>query len=350
MDRRRVARRRLAGALAWVALFTGAAVSAPPHAFSDPPVESGSNEEAPPAVDPVHPSRAAIRSVSNITERLLHVEVASPAMGRTVEIQVLLPDRRDEPRPTVYMLDGRAASPEANNWTARGGALEFYADKPVNVVFTLGGPASYYTDWLRADPKLGTNRWETFLTRELPPLIDSRFGGNGANALEGVSMGAEAAMMLAVRVPWLYRAVAAHSGCYAMSSDFGQAQARAVVGTFGGDPDNMFGPSDDPQWAAHDVMALAEQLRGKAIYLSSGSGVPGEHDIQGTPDFRNAVMFGGPIEAGAAMCTKQFADRLAHLGIGANVNLRPTGTHSWPYWTDELPRAWPTLAAGLAIG
>ncbi|WP_062614363.1 alpha/beta hydrolase, partial [Nocardia seriolae] len=341
--------RRLLGALAGVVLLAGAVVTESAPALTDPPVETGSNEESAPGVDPVHPGRARIDRVEPLSGNLFDVFVASPAMGRTVQVQVLLPARRDSPRPTVYMLDGRSAAAEVNNWTARGGALSFFADKNVNVAFTLGGPASYYTDWLHSDPKLGTHRWETFLTRELPPLIDARFDGDGMNGLEGVSMGAEAAMMLATRNPGLYRAVAAHSGCYAMSSDFGQAQARAVVGTFGGDPDNMFGPSDDPQWAAHDVLGHAEALRGKAVYLSSGNGMPGEHDTPGNPDLRNAVLFGGPIEAGADMCTRQLADRLAQLGIPATVNRRPTGTHSWPYWADELPRSWPTMAAGLGV-
>ncbi|MVU79671.1 esterase family protein [Nocardia sp. ET3-3] len=341
---------RLLGALAGAILVAGSAIAEAPLALTDPPVETGSNEESPPGVDPVHPGQARVERVEPLGGNLFDVFVASPAMGRTVRIQVLLPARHDAPRPTVYMLDGRSAAPDVNNWTARGDALRFFADKTVNVVFTLGGPASYYTDWLRSDPKLGTNRWETFLTRELPPLIDASFGGDGSNGLEGVSMGAEAAMMLATRNPGLYRAVAAHSGCYAMSSDFGQAQARAVVGTFGGDPDNMFGPSDNPQWAAHDVVAHAEALRGKAIYLSSGSGVPGEHEAPGNPDLRNAVLFGGPIEAGADMCTRQLADRLTQLGIPATVNRRPVGTHSWPYWADELPRSWPTMAAGLGLG
>ncbi|MFF2553356.1 alpha/beta hydrolase [Nocardia sp. NPDC058058] len=350
MLRRSAVRRRLAGALASVALLAGAALFALPQSLAEPPVDSGSNEEAPPAVDPVHPSHAAIARVANLNDRLLQVSVDSPAMGRTVDVQVLLPAVRDSPRPTLYMLDGRSAAADANNWAVKGGALRFFADKNVNVVFTLGGPASYYTDWLHADPKLGTNRWETFLTRELPPLLDARFGGDGVNGLTGVSMGAEAAMMLAVRHPELYRAVGAHSGCYAMSSDFGQAQARAVVGTFGGDPDNMFGPSDDPQWAAHDVLVHAEALRGKTIYLSSGSGLPGEHDGPGNPDARQSILFGGPLEAGADMCTAQLSDRLGQLGIPAVVDRRITGTHSWPYWADELPRSWPTIALGLGIG
>ncbi|AYF76511.1 esterase family protein [Nocardia yunnanensis] len=342
--------RRVLGAFAGALVLAAALTVEAPGGLADPPVETGSNEESAPGVDPVHPAQARIERVEPLSGNLFGVYVASPAMGRTVQVQVLVPANRDSPRPTVYMLDGRSAAPDVNNWTARGGALSFFADKDVNVVFTLGGPASYYTDWRHSDPKLGTNRWETFLTRELPPLIDARFAGDGRDGLEGVSMGAEAAMMLATRNPGRYRAVAAHSGCYAMSSDFGQAQARAVIGTFGGDPDNMFGPSDDPAWAEHDVLAHAEALRGKAVYLSAGSGLPGEHDVPGNPDLRSAILFGGPIEAGADMCTRQLADRLTQLGIPATVHSRPTGTHSWPYWADELPRSWPTMAAGLGIG
>ncbi|MBL1073421.1 esterase family protein [Nocardia sp. 2] len=351
MVRRGSSRRRLAGAFATTTalLFTGAVLAEPGWSRADPPIDSGSNEEPPPGLDRVRPAYAAISRVENISDRLLRVQVKSPAMERTVEVQVLVPAHRDGPRPTVYMLDGRAAPADGNDWIIKGDALNFFADKPVNVVFTVGGPASYYTDWQRPDPKLGTNRWETFLTRELPPLIDSRFAGNGSNALTGVSMGAEAAMMLATRNPDLYRAVGAHSGCYAMASDYGQAQARAVVGTFGGDPDNMFGPEEDPEWAAHDVLRRAEALRGKAIYLSTGSGLPGEHDTPANPDWRTTIAAGGPIEAGADMCTRQLAIRLQQLDIPAAVEFRPTGTHSWPYWAAELPRSWPTLAAALGV-
>jgi S-formylglutathione hydrolase FrmB len=270
-------------------------------------------------------------------------------MGRTVQVQVLLPADRSHPRPTLYMLDGRSASDDGNNWATLGNAVQFYADKNVNVVLTVGGPAGYYTDWQRPDPVLGNNKWETFLTSELPPLINDRFEGNGRNAIEGVSMGAEAAMMLVMRNPRVYSAVAGHSGCYAMGSDVGQAQARAVVRTYGGNPDNMFGDQADPDWLAHDVMMHADGLRGTAIYLSASSGMPGPHDGPANPDGTNAMVFGGPLEAAADICTMALADRLSRMQIPATVNLQPVGTHSWPYWADELPRAWPTIAGALGI-
>jgi S-formylglutathione hydrolase FrmB len=107
-------------------------------------------------------------------------------------------------------------------------------------------------------------------------------------------MGAEAAKMLTVRTPGLYSVVAAHSGCYSIASGAGQAHARGIVETYGGNPDNLFGPPSDPDWLAHDVIAHAEDLRGTTIYLSSSTGIPGERDVQGQAELPDAITVGGP--------------------------------------------------------
>ncbi|WP_157103596.1 alpha/beta hydrolase [Nocardia harenae] len=339
-------RRCCAGAVVTLTLATGAAVA---QAAPD------SGSAATPAPKPVEQSTAtppttpAIRRIEPVDDRRVRVFVDSPAMQREVEVIVLLPRDRSQPRPTVYMLDGRSAEPDTNNWLEKGRAAEFYEDKPVNVVFTVGGPASFYTDWQQPDPVLGLNRWETFLTAELPPAIDARFNGNGWNAVSGVSMGAEAATMLAIRHPGLYRSVAGYSGCFSMGTDLGQAEARAVIATYGGDPDNMFGPSEHPDWLQHDVVLHAEALRGKAIYLSAGSGIPGVYDGPDNPDYPGNIGLGGPLEAGTGNCTRRLTARLQELGIGVTTHFRATGTHSWPYWADELEVSWPTVAAGLGL-
>jgi S-formylglutathione hydrolase FrmB len=81
----------------------------------------------------------------------------------------------------------------------------------------------------------------------------------------------------------------------------------------------------------------------------AGSNPSGEHDAPGNPELSDAITIGGPLEAGADTCTHQFANRLTQLRIPATKNFRPTGTHSWPYWADELPRSWPTVATALDI-
>ncbi|WP_433599185.1 alpha/beta hydrolase [Nocardia sp. CA-135953] len=342
--RARQAASAVASAVGVSLLLFGVAAAEPPT--SGPDLGPSGGYHAPAESDGLA-AQAVITRIEPITSRWLRVFVQSPAMHRVVQVQVLLPADRGRPRPTLYLLDGRGAPENESSWTAHGHAAEFFADKNVNVVLTTGGPANLYTDWQRRDPVLGTNKWETFLTRELPPLIDAQFEGIGRQAIQGVSMGGEAAMMLTVRNPGMYRAVAAHSGCYTVAPGPGQAQARAIVETYRGNPDNMFGQPDDPDWLAHDVMTHADALRGTAIYLSSGSGIPGEHDVPGQAGLPDDITIGGPLEAGAYECALVFANRLTQLQIPATVNLRPTGTHSWPYWADELSRSWPTIAHAL---
>ena len=140
-----------------------------------------------------------ITSVTELSSRLVLLDVVSPAMGRTMAVKVLLPADRSEPRGTLYLLDGNSGQIEENNWLApaNGDIVPFFADKNVNVVLPIGGTGTMYTDWQEDHPKFGRLKWETFLTKELPPLIDTRFATNGHNAIGGISMGAEAALILA---------------------------------------------------------------------------------------------------------------------------------------------------------
>lgn len=297
------------------------------------------------------PDVAEVESVTMLTTQRAAVIVRSPALARSVQVQVLIPARTDRPRPTLYLLDGAGAGEESNYresaWTQKTDAVAFFADKDVNVVLPVGGTGSFYTNWGRPDPTLGGGQWETFLTRELPPLIDAQFRGNGVNAVAGVSMGAHAALTLTARNTGLYRAVAAFSGCPDSAGPASQLSVRATVAWKGGDADNMWGPDSDPRWAEHDPMRLAAALRGKAIYVSAGTGAPGPLDDPASIDGLSAMTFGGQLEAAAMQCTQRFAQRLTDLGIPAAVHLRPNGTHSWPYWQQDLRDAWPDLFAAL---
>ncbi|MGW3481678.1 alpha/beta hydrolase [Rhodococcus indonesiensis] len=292
---------------------------------------------------------ARVERVESVTPRRSAVFVYSPSMQRVVQVQVLHP-AGDAPRPSLYLLDGVSAGAESDyresTWTQRTDIVDFFADKNVNVVLPVGGTASYYTDWLAPDPVLGVNAWETFLTKELPPLIDARFAGNGVNAVGGLSMGATGAASLIARNPDLYRGVAALSGCLDTSKASAQDAVRGTVAYKGGNPDNMWGAPGDPAWAAHDPYVLAERLRGKEIFISTGNGLPGPYDVG--PD-AEALDVGGPLEVGAFVCTIGFDRRLRELRIPATIVYRPYGTHSWPYWQDDLRTAWPTLERALGL-
>ncbi|MEU7140873.1 alpha/beta hydrolase family protein [Nocardia sp. NPDC046473] len=304
---------------------------------------------APAALGHSEPSEARIARVQTVTDRWLQVYVDSPAMGREVQADVLLPADRTRPHPMVYLLEGgdNLRSGE-NDWTAQGGAVEFFADKDVTVVLPIGGAGSFYTDWHNDDPVHGRQKWETLLTRELPALLDSAFNGSGVDAIAGPSMGAHAALALAERSGPLYRAVAAFSGCYQTGDQLGQAATRFIVSSKRGDAEDMWGPSDDADWAAHDVVAHAAALRGKAVYLSAGSGLSGPHETLDTPNLPDVAINGGLLEAVTAQCTRTLQARLQEAGIAATYDYTPQGTHSWPYWVDQLGASWPTLWRALS--
>lgn len=301
---------------------------------------------------PVARQSATVEQVTMLTDRRAAVFVRSPSMSEIVQVQVLLPPPGTGPRPTLYLLDGAGAGEESNyaesTWTLRTDAVDFFTDKNVNVVLPIGGTGSYYTNWLRPDPVIGLAEWETFLTEELPPIIDSRFAGNGTNAIAGLSMGAHAALNLATRRSALYSGVAAFSGCADNSQSDSKLSVRATVAWKGGDADNMWGADANPAWAANDPMRNAEALRGKQIYVSTGNGVIGPLDDPTTVEGISAMTLGAALETAALQCTRMFDARLGQLGIPATFHYRTTGTHSWPYWQQDLHDAWPTLARALA--
>lgn len=293
------------------------------------------------------PSRAAaarLVGVSELSPTRSALSIDSPSMGHVVQVQVLHPVG-SAARASYYLLDGLDPGYDQSTWTNATDAEAFFAGKKVNVVLPLGGEASYYTDWQRDDPHLGHYRWETFLTRELPPIIDSEFAGNGVNAIGGLSMGGIAAFVLAVRNPGLYRAVAGYSACPIMS--MAQGPINFSIANRGGDPVDMWGPPGSPDWGAHDPALLVDRLRGKTVYLFSGSGVPGPHEAQLKPQLAENIFFGVPIEAGVDTCVTQFAQLLRANRIPAVIDQNPVGTHSWSYWQDALHASWPTLGPAL---
>ncbi|AZG46756.1 alpha/beta hydrolase [Gordonia insulae] len=283
------------------------------------------------------------------------LKVWSPAMARAVTVDVQRPAGTGTgsdtagARPTLYMLDGAEAHDEESGWYALTDLATLAAGEKLNVVTPVGDAHSYYTDWRAVDPGVGKKyMYETFLTKELPPLIDDELGGNGRNAIAGASMGGVAALTLAARAPELYRGVAGYSDCANISSIPNQLLTQWDVSRGGGDVANMWGPVGDPEWARHDPYLMADKLRGTTIYLSSGNGVPGKYNnLLADPideTFRGIIG-----EIGTSFCTGQMTTRLSALGIPYTANLRTTGTHKWGYWKDELAVSWPVLMRSLGL-
>ncbi|WP_072806836.1 alpha/beta hydrolase [Rhodococcoides yunnanense] len=304
------------------------------------------------------PSEAAyVTAVVPLADRLTRIDVFSPSMNRSIELTVYRAADPARPAPTLYLLNGAAGGDGGSSWFDRTDIPEFFRDQQVNVVVPFGGAASYYTDWYRDDPVLGRNRWSTFLGRELPPVIDAEFGGNGKNAIAGISMAGTSVLQLAIANPGVYRGVASYSGCASTSDPLGRAYVKSVVDMRGGgNTVNMWGPDSDPAWVANDAFVNAEKLRGVDIYISSGSGIAGPLDTLDGPDVAGSprklaeqLAVGALIESATDECSHRMRTRLDDLGIPATYNFRETGTHSWGYWQGDLHDSWPLLASSLGV-
>lgn len=286
--------------------------------------------------------------------RAVELVVHSAAMGREIPVRVLPAPDPAAPAPVLYLLNGITGGGDGGNWFDRTDLTEFFGSRQVTVVNPIGGVGSYFTDWQADDPVLGRQRWTTFLTAELPPLIDAAYRGSGANALAGVSMAAASVFQLALAAPGRYRALGSYSGCVGTSDPQGRAVVEMVVRSHGGDPLNMWGPPQAPAWADNDPFLHAEALRGLALYISAGTGAAGDLDTMEGPGIGHnpgklldQLLVGGLLETVAVGCTARLGERLHELGIPATVAIRPDGTHSWGYWQRELHDSWPLFAAVL---
>ncbi|MFT4085754.1 MAG: alpha/beta hydrolase family protein [Gordonia sp. (in: high G+C Gram-positive bacteria)] len=339
------------------AVVAAALLLTPEVAYADPSAPTPGAPLTPAATPQPQPApQSHIVGDEQIGPQARTISVYSQSMGRVIPLTVLRPKDVSKPAPTLYLLNGAGGGEDDATWQAKTDYAKFFADKHVNVVTPIGGAFSYYTDWEKDDPVLGRNRWQTFLTEELPPLLNAHLKTTGRNAVAGISMAGTSVLNLAISAPKLYRAAAAYSGCARTSDPLGQAYIRTVVGDRGqGDVTNMWGPLDGPGWKANDPYLNAAKLRGVKVYLTTGTGLPGDHDdlgarlVAGDPMvLANQVLLGGAIEASVYSCTTQMRAALQKAKVDTKVLTRPAGTHSWEYWQDDLHSTWPDIARDLA--
>ena len=294
-----------------------------------------------------------VNKVEWITARRVALWVHSPAMNEDIQVQINVGrDWNIDPGksyPQLVMLDGLRARDDVNGWTLETNIEEFFADKNVNVVLPVGGESSFYTDW--NEPDNGHNyQWETFLTKELPPILERDWRSTDVRGIAGLSMGGTAAMMLAQRHPDMYKFVGSYSGILNTTSlGMPQALQFAMLDAGNYHSQNMWGPPSSPRWAEQDPLLHVDKLRGKSIYISSGNGFAGPHDqVGGIPGISTNIA-GMGLEILSRLTSQNFASALAREGIPANVIYRPSGTHSWPYWQFELHQSWPQIATALGV-
>ena len=296
------------------------------------------------------PPGASITGIEHVNERWDKVSVFSPSMNKVVVNDVFKAAKSGAP--TFYLLPGidggddiagGGIAPGGKSWFGMTDIAGFFADKNVNVVSPLGGQFSWYTNWVGDASK----QYQTYMTQELPPLINAEYHTSGKNAVGGLSSTGGTALDYAVQAPGMYQGVGSYSGFLTPSDNAGQV--ALTLGSGGANADAMWGPQGGPLWVAHDPSKNVEKLRGVAVYVAaSGSGNPGAVDR--LPANFGPNITGGFIERIVAESTRVFADRAAAAGVPVTYIVRPDGSHTWGLFESEMQESWnttigPALAA-----
>jgi diacylglycerol O-acyltransferase / trehalose O-mycolyltransferase len=253
--------------------------------------------------------------------------------------------------PTFYLLPGidggdnldpgASFAPGTKSWFGMTDIQGFFADKNVNVVSPLGGPFSWYTNWDNDRNK----QYQTYMTRELPPLINAHYKANGKNAVGGLSSTGGTAVDYAIQAPGLYKGVGSYSG-FLTPADGSQQVQLALVGG-GANAADMWGPPGGPEWVAHDPSKNVAKLKGVAVYVAASAG--GEGGVDRLPDGFGNNFAGGMIEGIVSDSTRQFADAAHAAGVPVTYVARPEGSHTWGLFESEMQESWNTTI-GRALG
>jgi diacylglycerol O-acyltransferase / trehalose O-mycolyltransferase len=298
-------------------LLSALALISNPHATAQPAAASG----------------ARITGVERVTDRWQKISVYSPLMD-TVIVNDVFRAPGNASAPIFYLLNGADGGVDNKGWFGLTDIPGFFGDKDVNVVSAIGGRSSYYTDWIADDQALGRNKWQTYLTQELPPLMDQELNSNGLNAIGGLSMSGGAAIDLAIQVPGLYKAAGSYSGCPATSQ--GKQYTQTVLTVLGGSGNaaNMWGPEGSPEWLAHDSSLNAAKLQGVAVYVAASADGVGPVDNL-PPDLPSPV--GGLLVEGITLdWSRQFVDAAKAAGVPVTFIERPEGAHTWGLFDSEM--------------
>lgn len=305
--------------------------------------------------------------------RMEELKVTSQAMGgREIPVVTIKAKNNPETAPTIYLLNGADGGEGGANWLRQTSAVDFYGNRigNVNVVIPMAGAFSYYTDWQQPTTSLDTDahgvgttqKWEAFLTQELPGPMEDHLGtSSDKRSIIGMSMTGSTSLIYAEKYPGFYDAVGSYSGCAATSGEFSQAtqlildRGNASFEQMWGDPYGQVARDND---ALFNADKLADQHN---IYVSSATGLLGEHDVS-SGDVLNGNVFGMitpmtdglAIEAGSNICTHMLKSTTDDLGITEEsnnlvYNIRNAGTHQWAYWQDDMFKSWPVIAKGLGF-
>ncbi|MFH0180403.1 alpha/beta hydrolase [Streptomyces cacaoi] len=281
--------------------------------------------------------------MKTIDDRMRDLTVSSPVMGMSIPVRVILPaswkKRPIATFPVLYMLHG--GDDDYTSWTRETDVEALAKNSDVLIVMPDAGKAGYYSDWFAGAP-----RWESFHTEELVRLMEKNYRAGPSRAIVGLSMGGFGALNYAAHNRGMFRYVASMSTYVDLKDPAVALELWLGTGREGIDIKEVWGdPVENAGvWRAHNPAAMPRSFRGTHVHLSAGSGEPGPLDTGRSLDVLLVSML---AEAPLSTQITRFARSLRSAGVDVTTHVYKPGTHSWPYWRNELHSIWPTVMKSL---
>jgi len=165
--------------------------------------------------------------------RLLVIQHHSSILGKDKVFRIFLPENREPEQlfPVLYVLHGAGCNSSA--WPDQTQIDEMAANYAMILVFPDGE-----TSWYLDHPQIPDMKYESYIIKELIPLIESTFPARNdkpGRAIMGASMGGYGAMMFAARYPEQFCSVSSFFGILTIT---GEIEAiAALLGPYQNDRD-----------------------------------------------------------------------------------------------------------------
>lgn len=208
----------------------------------------------------------------------------------------------NEKYPVVYLLHGYSGN--YSSWSRIAPQLSKNADD-LKIIFVCpdGGFGSWYFD----SPIDSSIRYESYITKELVPYIDTHFPTKAEQkfrAITGLSMGGHGAMFLAIRHSDLFGAAGSTSGGVDFTPFPNNWDIKKDLGNY---------EENQERWKANTVLSQVDKLTNNQLAIIVDCGVD---------DFFLSV-------------NRALHEKLLQLKINHDYIERP-GEHSGEYWTKSI--------------
>lgn len=245
------------------------------------------------------------------------IELKSALLGRSINYRVLYPieyqkaGKQEKRFPVLYLLHGLTG--QSSNWIDRT-SFALYASQYDLFVVMVEGENGWYTD----SAIVPTQKYESYLLRELIPDVEKRFRVSqerGGRAVAGLSMGGYGSFKFGLKYPEMFALVASMSGAFDAASL--TEKELTTPGVIKESVMQAFGPPNSPTRDNNDLFKLVREVPSTRI-----ASLPYFYLDCGTEDF----LFGKNREFVALLVERKIPHEYRHL----------PGSHNWQYWDRQI--------------